>query len=80
MKKLLLIFFSFSILTFINGQSIKEQVVSAGGGSFTNGLNSIDWTLGETIVGLYSKDNKLHNGFHEITITQLLSSLEDVTN
>jgi len=60
----------------IQAQTIQNDVVSAAGGSFTIGLNSIDWTMGETVIDFYSNSAKLHQGFHQVFTESLTASTE----
>ena len=53
---------SFFLIRQINAQ----EVVSAGGGDFTNSSLSVSWTIGEPITETYSVgSNILTQGFHQ---------------
>ena len=65
-------------MTQTHAQEIQNDVISSSGGSFTDGINSIDWTMGETVIDLFSNSAKLHQGFHQVFTESLVSSNEDI--
>ncbi|RKE92281.1 T9SS type A sorting domain-containing protein [Ichthyenterobacterium magnum] len=64
MKKLLLSLLLLFIATYItNAQSISKQVIGSSGLVISNGTHTINFTVGETIVGLIQSDEAIHQGF-----------------
>jgi hypothetical protein len=60
-------------------QKIENQVISSGGAGAMNGINLLDWTVGETFIDYYKQGVHLHQGFHQVTTTRIQSSLNDVS-
>ncbi len=68
------LFFCFVVLGFSQAQSIERQVLASTGTTITNGTISLDYTLGETIVGEKSNSTIIltqgfHQGFIQLAIT-----------
>jgi hypothetical protein len=62
----------------IHSQTIQNDVLSSSGGSFAN-ANSLDWTLGETVIDLYANTVKLHQGFHQVSTESISTNSDDLT-
>ena len=63
-KKLLLSLLLLIIATYItNAQSISKQVIGSGGVAISNGTHSINFTIGESIVGEIQTGETIHQGF-----------------
>jgi len=64
MKKLIFIFFGLNITTAVLSQTITNSTISIAGGQLKNGNLLLNYTVGETFVGIQSNGNmKLVNGF-----------------
>lgn len=61
----------------MNGQSINNQIISGAGGSSTNGINSLDWTIGEPVISnLELASIKLYQGFHQGYVFSISTPVE----
>ncbi|WP_353779462.1 T9SS type A sorting domain-containing protein [Winogradskyella sp. 3972H.M.0a.05] len=47
----------------LNGQSISKQVIGSSGKAITNGTYTINYTVGETIVGKIENGQTIYQGF-----------------
>lgn len=67
MKKIILASLPFIFLSVVCfSQSIENQVISSAGDVFSTEKGTIEWTMGETIVGsLEIQDKMLTSGFHQ---------------
>ncbi|NLF42197.1 MAG: T9SS type A sorting domain-containing protein [Bacteroidales bacterium] len=64
--------FATSFLLLFASQSSAQEVISAGGGSFSNSTAKISFTVGETVVGTLSAGNQiLTQGFQQSRLTIL---------
>ncbi len=73
MKKKLLPIGLFLLSASVNAQS----VISAQGNSYTNGSNTIDYTIGEAVTATTSNGtNDLTQGFHQTNVT--ITNIEDL--
>lgn len=57
-------------------QSLQNQVIAGAGGSFIS-INTLDFTLGEPIIDLYKQTSTLHQGFHQVIVSKLTTSVND---
>ena len=75
MKNLLLLLMLLIVYS-MSGQSINNQIISASGGSSTNGINSLDWTIGETLIGDFEQASiELHQGFHQVYVSSISTAV-----
>lgn len=70
------LFFFLSVFCFINpffSQTLSPEVISPAGSSFTDGTNSLSWTLGEPVTSTVTNSNVLTQGFQQdnIVITSM---------
>jgi Secretion system C-terminal sorting domain len=63
MKKLIHILIMFFILVQVHSQSISKQVIGSTGESIANGTYTINFTAGESIVGIIQNGETIHQGF-----------------
>lgn len=82
------LFFSIIVLTVIQiqGQSISKQVVSSSGAELNNGTYTINFTVGETLVGLIENGEVIHQGFwagisedNTLTVETLVDAEEELS-
>lgn len=73
MKQILLFLSIFCYTNSFFAQTLSPEVISSAGTNFTNGSNSLDWTLGEPVTSTLSNSNVLTQGFQQenVTITSL---------
>ncbi|CAN5424819.1 hypothetical protein BH10BAC1_BH10BAC1_18510 [soil metagenome] len=65
MKKTLLLFAVFYVST-TNAQSISPEVIATSGTTFSDGTNTLDWTLGEPATNTFNAgSDMLTQGFHQ---------------
>ncbi len=58
-------------------QQLQNMVVSASGGAFTNGLRSIDWTIGEPMIADLKNGIRISAGFHQV-ITKNANATDEI--
>lgn len=63
MKKLIHILIMFFIAAQVQAQSISKQVIGSSGESITNGTYTINFTAGESIVGMIQNGATIGQGF-----------------
>ena len=61
MKKLLITVALFTVSI----ASFSQEVVGTQGGSYTNGINVLDFTIGETVIETVGGAQQLTQGFHQ---------------
>jgi len=77
-KKLLLSVMLLIITTYItNAQSISKQVIGSGGVAISNGTHALNFTIGESIVGLIESDVAIHQGFWAAISEEITLSIEN---
>ena len=70
-KSFLLLILAMSCLL-ARSQSLSPSVVAAGGGVSKFGDIELEWTLGESVIGQASTNNRLYtNGFHQPIISRV---------
>lgn len=66
MKKILLILIMAFGCSIVYSQTLKPDVISTAGSFYTNGNNSVSWTIGECISETFTNSgNKLTQGFQQ---------------
>jgi len=67
MKKVLPSIFAIALVIHsVPAQTLQNEVVAAGGESYSTSTAGLDWTLGETVVESWSNGVKLAQGFHQV--------------
>lgn len=74
------------IVAQIHGQSISKQVIGSSGTQLTNGNYTINFTVGEAIVGNIENGEAIHQGFwaalnedNTLTVETLVGSEEELS-
>ncbi len=66
----------FAGLMLLSGALSAQEVISTQGGSYSNGSNTIDFTIGEPVIETVSGgSNELTQGFHQTLLT--ITGIED---
>lgn len=63
MKRKLFLYLIVLVSMQMQGQSISKQVIGSSGESITNGTHTLNFTVGEPIVGLIQNGEAIHQGF-----------------
>lgn len=86
MKHLIFAIVLFLIGYQIEAQSISKQVIGSSGQALTNNINTINFTVGEAIVGNVENGNAIHQGFWSkmvnddtLSIETFVESSEDIS-
>ena len=78
MKKLILTALIFlTLLISLKGQVKQSEVVATAGGTATVGTNTIDWTIGEVIIGTWSSaQTTLTQGFNQSFVLNITTAID----
>lgn len=63
MKHVILFLFLFIATIQLQAQSISKQVIGNSGQALSNNINTINFTIGEVIVGTIENESAIHQGF-----------------
>lgn len=80
MKLLLSIFFAMILSLQSQGQSISKVVIGSSGQSISNGVNTINFTVGESIVGLIENGESISQGFWAAVASDATLSVETLVS
>lgn len=81
MKTLLAYLFVIFLSTpFVQGQDAYQRVLASAGGTAIGSNGSLEWTLGEVVIGdLKSDTYVITQGFHQTRLSQLVLGTENLT-
>lgn len=74
--RLLLTYFLILSAVVLNAQEIRKTALATAGKALTNSEYSIDFTIGEPIVGLVTNENSIDQGFWASTLVVAPISIE----
>lgn len=80
MKKTMMTIIAFILVSTLYGQVLERQVIGSSGTSISNSDNTLNFTIGEPIVGaISSTNNEVEQGFWNASAIMTLSN-EDFVN
>lgn len=80
MKLLLSLFLAMFLVTQLEAQSISKQVIGSSGQSITSGTHTINFTVGESIVGVLENGESIGQGFWAAVASDATLSVETFVN
>lgn len=78
--KIIFLFFFFVFSIYGKAQPINPSVIATTGGNISNSINTLTWTLGETVIqNIQSSNNYLSQGFQQPNY-MVIPSVENTTS